>query len=393
MDKLIPGVQPLRAARLFYFFYFGALASLVPFLTVYYELVGLSGRQIGILTGIPPLVALVAGPIWGGVADVTRRHRLMLAVAVAGVMGTVFAFSRIASFLGLLPVVFAYAFFTAPIVPLVDNTVMELLANRRGDYGRQRLWGTIGWGVVAPFVGEASDRLGFNWLFYACLALLFLALLVAQTMPVSQGGLKEPFWYSLRRLLANRALVLLLGTVLMGGMGLSLINNFLFLYMQRLGADNSLMGVALTVGTVSELPVMFYSGRLLQRWGAPRLLAIGLAAYVVRALALSWIQNPWLVLPTQLLHGPVFGLLWVAGVSYASEIAPAGMGATAQSVFGSVMFGLGGAGGGFFGGFLYDAVGPALMFRLAGLVVLVAWFLLLLAGRIEARRALTGPPG
>lgn len=386
------GTCPLRAARFFYFFYFGALASLVPFLSVYYELGGLSGREIGILTGIPPLVVLVVSPLWGGAADATRRHRLLLMVAVAGVMATVVAFSRISSFFGLLPVVFAYAFFSAPIVPLVDNSVMELLEGRRGEYGRQRLWGTIGWGIVAPLVGEAGDRLGFSWLFYACLGLLFVTLLVARTMPVTHAGLKEPFWRSLRQLLANRQLVLLLGTVLMGGMGLSLINNFLFLYMQGLGADKSLMGIALTVGTASELPVMFYSGQLLQRWGSSRLLALGLAAYVLRALALSWIQLPSLVLLTQLLHGPVFGLLWVAGVSYASEIAPSGMGATAQGLFGSVMFGLGGAGGGFFGGFLYDAVGPAMMFRLAGVVVLFAWVLLFLAKQLEERPGLTGPP-
>lgn len=384
--------KPLRSARLFYFFYFGALASLVPFLTVYYELSGLSGRQIGILTGIPPLVTLVASPIWGGAADASRRHRLMLVLALSGVMATVLAFSRSSSFLVLLAIVFAYAFFIAPIVPLVDDSVIEFLGSRRREYGRHRLWGTVGWGVVAPLVGEASDRLGFNWLFYTCFALLLVAMVWTRTMPITQTKLEEPFWHSLRRLLANRALVLLLVSVFAGGMGLALINNYLFPYMRQLGADNGLMGVALTVATVSELPVMFFSVRLLQRWEAPRLLALALVAFVVRALALSWVPDPRLVLPIQLLHGPTFGLLWIAGVSYASEIAPAGLGATAQGVFGSVMFGLAAAAGGFFGGLLYDTIGLALMFRVGGVVVLITWLLLLVANRVEDRVPATTTP-
>lgn len=384
--------RPLQSARLFYFFYFGGMASLVPFLTVYYELSGLSGRQIGILTGITPLVTLVASPIWGGAADATRRHRLLLVLALSGVMASVLAFPRSSSFLGLLLIVFGYAFFSAPIVPLVDNSVIEFLGSRRREYGKQRLWGAIGWGMIAPLVGEASDRLGFNWLFYACFGLMLVTVLWARTIPITRARLEEPFWRSVRQLLANRELVLLLVTVFVGGMGLSVINNYLFPYMKQLGADNGLMGVAQTVATISELPVMFFSVWLLQRWDAPRLLAVGLVAYVVRALALSWVRDPWLVLPIQMLHGPTFGLMWIAGVAYASEIAPAGMGATAQGVFGSVMFGLAAAAGGFFGGILYDTVGLALMFRLVGMSVFVAWLVLLVANRLERGAVLRTTP-
>lgn len=373
--------RPLRNARLFYFFYFGGFATVAPFLTVYYEQSGLSGRQIGILTAIPPLVSLVAGPVWAGLADASRRHRLLLLLALAGVIATVFAFTRTASFAGFLPVVFTYALFTAPIVPLVDSTVMELLGSAGRSYGRQRLWGTVGWGITAPIVGRVSDRLGFEWLFYSCMVLMFVTLLLARTLPMARATLKVPFWGSLRQLLENRQLVLLLATVFVGGVGLALINNYLFPYMDQLGADQGFMGAALTLATVSEVPVMFFAGRLLDRWPASRLLAIGLGALVLRVLALSWIDRSWPVLPLQLLHGPTFGFLWVAGVSYASEIAPAGMGATAQGLFGSVMLGLAGAAGGLFGGFLYQAVGPAMMFRLAGVTILVVGLPLLLANR------------
>jgi hypothetical protein len=46
----------------FYFLYFAALAAFMPFLSIYYQNLGLDGRQIGTLLALPPLVSLFAGP-------------------------------------------------------------------------------------------------------------------------------------------------------------------------------------------------------------------------------------------------------------------------------------------------------------------------------------------
>ena len=69
--------------------------------------------------------------------------------------------------------------------------------------------------------------------------------------------------------------------------------------------------------------------------------------------------------------------MWVAGVSYANEIAPPGMGATAQGLFGGVMMGLGAATGAVIGGMLYDRIGPRNMFVCAAVAVVMGsgWFL------------------
>jgi hypothetical protein len=51
------------------------LAALAPFLTLYYEGLGMSGRQIGVLAATLPLVSLFAASLWGGLADATRQQR------------------------------------------------------------------------------------------------------------------------------------------------------------------------------------------------------------------------------------------------------------------------------------------------------------------------------
>ena len=83
----------------------------------------------------------------------------------------------------------------------------------------------------------------------------------------------------------------------------------------------------------------------------------------------------------QLLHGFTFAALWTAGVSYANSAAPRGMGATAQGVFSGVTMGLAAATGAFVGGWLYQGVGPVLMFRWAGIGIALALLVAALASR------------
>jgi PPP family 3-phenylpropionic acid transporter len=102
---------------------------------------------------------------------------------------------------------------------------------------------------------------------------------------------------------------------------------------------------------------------------------------VLRLLAYSFIRNPLLVLPIQLLHGPTYAAMWVSGVSYAAKYAPRGMGTTAQGLFSGVLLGLSAAVGAFVGGFLYENIGPVAMFRLIGFFVLIGITFFLLVGK------------
>jgi PPP family 3-phenylpropionic acid transporter len=97
-------------------------------------------------------------------------------------------------------------------------------------------------------------------------------------------------------------------------------------------------------------------------------------------LAYSLVRAPWLVLIIQLMNGPTFAAAWVAGVALAAELAPEGLGATAQSMFSSTMMGLGGAVGAVAGGWLYENAGAAAMFQFAGALVIGGTLLFTLLG-------------
>ena len=125
-----PPLPSMVIPRFFYFCYFAAMASLMPFLALYYRQIGLTEVQIGLLTGIPPLLGLVAAPLWGGLADVSQQHRRLVTITVVGAMIAVALLSQVTALPWLITAVILYAFCNAPIIPRVDNSVLLLLGER-----------------------------------------------------------------------------------------------------------------------------------------------------------------------------------------------------------------------------------------------------------------------
>jgi PPP family 3-phenylpropionic acid transporter len=373
--------RPITLLKVFYFLYFAAAAAIYPFLTLFYESLGLTGRQIGILAAIPPLVMLFAASFWGGLADATQQHRRLLGGAIIGGISFALLVSVSSSFWSLAVTITGFAFLIAPIIPLIDNSALECLGERKNQYGKLRAWGAIGWGVAGPIIGWLMEQLGLRWSFYGYALFMAAGFLITFHLPITQSSIGKAFWGGFRVLTGNRRWLFFLAIMFVTGVGSGVVHNYLFLYMDYLGATTTLMGLALTVATLSELVIFSFSDRLLDRWGIRLVLVVSIIAMIVRYLAYSLISIPWLVLPIQLLHGFTFSARWAAGVAYANKIAPAGMGATAQGIFSGVMLGLGGAGGGLIGGWLYESASPVLMFRWAGLGILAAVVLLALVGK------------
>jgi PPP family 3-phenylpropionic acid transporter len=180
--------------------------------------------------------------------------------------------------------------------------------------------------------------------------LMLVGLLIAVRLPVAQKSIGSGFGKGLRDLLQDQRWYLFLLVIFVAGFGDALVRNYWFLYLDDLGASSLLMGFSLTIGTISELVVLFYSSRLLKRLGTRKLLVLGASAQALRLLAWSVIGDPYLALSFQLLNGLALGALWMAGVAYAKQIAPEGMGATAQGILSGVYFGFSSAVGALLGG-------------------------------------------
>jgi len=355
----------------FYFLYFTALSALMPFFVLFYQRLGFSGAQIGLLTGIPPLITLIAAPFWTGVADAKRWHKLVMGMGIMVAVLSVFLLPSFTSFFAIFILIIVFNVFVSPVAALADSATMNMLGEERAMYGRIRLGGTIGWGLFAPIAGAIVQNYGLKLAFWSYSAIMLVNFFVSQRFVHRSHEESTSKPGGLRVLLKKRRWINFLFIAFLGGLGTFAANAYLFPYMAELGAKETIMGFALTISTLTEMPIFFFGDRLVKRFTAYGLLTLALVMVAVRSLLLAAVSTPLMVLVLQAFGGMIFPAMWLAGVSYADENAPAGLKSSAQGLFGAMSFGFGSAVGGFMGGLLLESVGGRGMFLIFGVIVLV----------------------
>jgi PPP family 3-phenylpropionic acid transporter len=368
----------------FYFLLCAATAFVSPFIVLYYQGLGFTGAQIGLLTGIVPLITLFSAPLWTGLADATHQHRLLMSLAILLGVITAFVFPFLNAFVPVLLLAVLLYIFMSPVTPLADSATMFMLADEKEMYGRIRLGGTIGYGMASLIAGLLIQNHGLRFAFWAYAILFLLGLIVSQKFVYGQLEADNPARDRVRTILTNPRWLLFLVVAFAGGAELAVFNNYLFPYMEELGANESTMGLALMVGTISEIPTLFFGNHLIKHLKSYGLLKLSMVVTGFRMLLFAASETPSLVLFIQLLNGLTFTAMWVAGVSYADENAPAGMNTTAQGLFSAMFLGFGMAVGGFIGGPLLESIGGRGLYFVFGVAALVIVAIItLIQGRLE----------
>jgi MFS transporter, PPP family, 3-phenylpropionic acid transporter len=354
----------------FYFLYFAALSSAMPFFVLFYQGLGFNGTQIGLLTGIPPLITLVASPFWTSLADVRQWHKLVMGLGILVAVLVVFLLPSFTGFAIVFSMIILFNIFISPVSSLADSGTMTMLGDERVMYGRIRLGGTIGWGLFAPIAGALVENYGLRVGFWAFSTIMLLNLFVSQKLVHSshEEGTVNPG--GIRVFLTSRRWISFFFISFLGGVGSFSAAAYLFPYMAELGADESTMGLALTISTLSEMPTFFLAHRLVKKFGSYGLLTLTLLMFGVRSLLYAAVSVPAMVLLVQVFGGMIFPAMWTAGVSYADENAPAGLKSSAQGLFGAMSFGVGSAFSGFISGLLLERMGGRGMFLVLGIIIL-----------------------
>eukprot|EP00291_Cryptomonas_curvata_P018790 CAMPEP_0172167706 /NCGR_PEP_ID=MMETSP1050-20130122/9726_1 /TAXON_ID=233186 /ORGANISM="Cryptomonas curvata, Strain CCAP979/52" /LENGTH=103 /DNA_ID=CAMNT_0012838537 /DNA_START=208 /DNA_END=516 /DNA_ORIENTATION=- len=98
-------------------------------------------------------------PAVGFIADKLGRHTLLLTVLI--VLTSLLRLSILwaSSLTAVATLVLISEFSGNPICSIIDSTVLDALPDPL-QYGHQRLWGTIGWGILAPLAGIAMSTAG-----------------------------------------------------------------------------------------------------------------------------------------------------------------------------------------------------------------------------------------
>jgi len=353
----------------FYFFYFATLGTFIPYWTLYLQGLGFSAAAIGELVAIGMATRIVAPAIWGWIADHTGKR--MAIVRLASLLAAV-AFAGV--FLGsgywwLALVMALFNFFWNAALPQFEATTLNHLGPHTHRYSNIRLWGSIGFIVLVVGLGPVLERFGTGVLPSVLFALYIAIWLSSLTVPERAAGHlhldHEPLLQVLRRPVVAALLVVCFLSQASHGP----YYTFYSIYLEVHGYSRTLVGGLWAVGVVAEIGVFLMMQRLLPRYGARRLLLGSLALTVLRwTLIAGYPDNLVLALFAQTLHAASFGVFHAVAIHLIHKFFTGRHQGKGQALYSSLSFGIGGAVGSLYAGYVWSSIGPAWAYACAALV-------------------------
>lgn len=380
------GWGQLARPEVLYFLYYMAWGALFPFLNLHYRRVGLTNIQIGALSSLLVPIGVLGSLVGSAVADARGRERQVLAWSTALGMLAAALLSRAREYGAIIGWASLYTLVASPLGPLLDSRAVRAADRSETSFGTMRAWGTVGWAVSALIMGELVRRFGLRLAFYGLISLMAMALGACQlAKPGTSIGKRQSLWHGMRKLAGQAPFLTFLGGAFVLGTTFAAGNTFLSIFLDGLGANEALIGMAWTVGALTEIPVMLWGKKLIGWLGATGMVKAAYVALAVRWLALSFARTPAAAVALQSIHGVSFALFLVGGVTYVASVAPPGHATVAIAVFNLVAFSASSVAGSVVGGWLLDAFGGAGLFRaLAGAAAL--GLLVLYAVRLRSKK-------
>ncbi|KAK2161384.1 hypothetical protein LSH36_117g01041 [Paralvinella palmiformis] len=308
--------------------------------------------------------------------------------------------------------------FQAPTTALSDAGTLQTLGSKRlEDYGPQRAWGSIGWGISSFAAGalvSSSRRMevlcgvklyfsDYRLLTYIFIVFLVISFVAATQIKFKEGKDEEEIELkdtnkekseitkaksdvsekshnagAVIRIFFNVHYGSWLVTSFFVGMCNGVIWGFLYWHLDNLGASQFLMGVSGIVVCASEFVMFFLVGKVIKLLGHIGIMYLGLLGYTVRFCIYAVIRNPWWVLPAEILQGITFSIVWVSMTAYTTMAVPSASLATIQGILHGVYFGLGCGSGHLIGGIMIGYVGAVITFfsfAAASMFVLMLFFI------------------
>ncbi|CAG9859820.1 unnamed protein product [Phyllotreta striolata] len=258
-------------------------------------------------------------------------------------------------------------------VSITDPVALSLIEKYGGDFGKERLFSCLGMAIFSPIVGALidwnSERLGYtdySAAFYAFDVLLIIASIAMFTMEIDTKLPSDSLYSDLKKILKMPALVVFVFFLFLLGNLWGFIESFLFFYLKDLGAPNYLLGITVTVGTLSSVPFLYGAEKITSKVGHVRVIIAAFFAHSIRLTGYSLTDTAWLCIPFEALEAIAVHFMWVAAATYCAVLAPKGLLATLLGVCMVAHYSVGRGSGSFFGGHLIAKFGITLTFRIMG---------------------------
>ena len=350
----------------FYFYYFAFLGCLLPFWPVYLKELGFTGFEVGLAHAVFLGTKILAPSVAGVISDRTgfRIRLIRVGIVGAGVGFSLFLLGF--DLLELILVTTLYSVFWNAILSQFEAYTLESLGEKAVKYSRIRMWGSIGFIVLALGLGSLFEVISLSWLPWIMLGVILLAALTSFYLPEISLNETTSNHVSILPLLRKSEILCFLAVCLLMQISHGPYYSFYSLYMKEHGYSHSLVGGFWAIGVVSEVLLFLVFPSWVKRVGVYALLQVSIILSVVRWLLIGlYPEHGSLVVIAQTLHAFSFGCLHVVSMVYVQQFFAREFSGRGQALYSGVSFGLGGAIGALLSGYLWGVTSHSSLFFIA----------------------------
>ncbi len=324
-----------------------------------------TGTQVGLIYSLLPLATIIAPFIGGQLAD--RYLPTEKLIAILQILGGLILLlgATVTSFEAMVWLMLIYCLVFAPTLALTNSIAFVNLENSEKDFGKIRVWGTIGWiaagwgltgwrllGEKLPDIAIKGDTLFLAGIFSIIMGIQAFSL--PHTPPKKEGTKPYAFLEALKLLKDRDFLIFaVIAFVVATELQFYYVLTAPFLTSPAIGLSEARTPFIMTIAQIAEIFVMaFLLPYFLPKYGIKKTMIIGVLAWPVRYIIFMIGQPAWLVVASLALHGFCYVFFFTAAFIYVDMIAPLDIKASAQSLIAVIILGLGNFVGSNFSGWI-----------------------------------------
>ena len=370
--------QSLTPLKALLFAFHATNTIIISYLPLYLAERGLTGSEIGFVLAVGPLAQIISQPFWGYMSDKHKTVKRFLLICIFGLIIFSSIFLSVTQFYLLIFFGFLFYFFSTPIGALGDS-----LAQRRADdvgvsFGTIRTWGSVGFATSSLAIGLVLTIYGVEYMLWPYLAFALIALFVTFRVKDVKVEQEPVSFKDAASLLKYKPFIFFLFFMMFLTVSHRANDSYIGLYIAQLGGSNFYVGVAWFVGVISEAIVFFFAGRWFRKYPTLIFVILAGAIYTLRWFLFALVDDYWMIIGLQFLHGLTFGILYLSAMDYVTRLIPRILQSTGHLIFYAVFFGVSGIIGSLLGGAIIDQYGGSTLYFVLGFIALSGTILMTL---------------
>jgi MFS transporter, PPP family, 3-phenylpropionic acid transporter len=363
----------LRHFSLFYFFYYAALGAYTPYIGRWVDSLGFSSQVVATMLGLWYGSRIIGPPAWNRLIERSRNPGYWFVVGTVLTLLFFACFLLIKTTLQLFIMMSLFGFFYNAVMPQFEAMTLTALGKDTHQYGRIRVWGSVGFLIVASSYGKLLDHFGnpsFPWL---AIPLLVATVLAAWPHRLDAVPSMEKVGVSFIDLWQRHGAPHFLFVVLLAQVSFGAFYVFYTLHLQAHGHDGAHIGLLWGTGVLIEIAMFWQAPKLIAHFGANRLMIFCLLITAVRwAVTALYADSFGIMLLAQTTHAFGFAVFHACCMHSMGALFPGRLAKAGQSLMFGFSSGIGGVVGAGLASVMWDVDKGRTAFLACSVVSLLA---------------------